>query len=263
MISENLISNLLRTLPEGRIVDICIGLHWTAVVLEVEGEYRCGLASTLAGEHDHTGQADIPRAGYLTASPASELAAFLLEAHPTRRSLGLATINALLPVPQSWTEENAEETILRLGRRKRVALIGHFPFVPRLREQLDHLDVLDQTPKAGDLPPEAAPDVLPRADVIAITSMTLHNGTLENLLQLCRPQSQVMLLGPSTPLSPLLFRYRVDFLAGSLVEDIDAVMSAVAQGGNFRQVHRAGVRLVTLKASRMGAEFAPHGSASA
>ena len=252
MPAQSLISDLLQTLPEGEIVDVCIALHWTAVVLETGGERRCGLASTLAGAHEHTGEADIPAAGHLCGTPASELAAYLRSGHPTRRSLGLATVNALLPTPPRFdADQNAEDAILQLGAGKRVALIGHFPFVPRLREQLDRLDVLDQNPKAGDLPPDAAPEVLPRADVVAITSMTIHNGTLESLLALCRPEAQVMLLGPSTPLSPVLFRYGVDLLAGSVVEDIDGVMRAVAQGGNFRQVHRAGVRLVTLRADHL------------
>jgi len=256
--SHTLIPDLLRTLPEGEIVDVCIGLRWTAVVLETGDGRRCGLASTLAGTHEHTGEPDIPAAGHLAGSPASELAAYLLAGHPTRRSVGMATVNALLPrTPQAWVDQNAEETILRLGMGKRVVLIGHFPFVPRLRAQLAHLDVLDQNPKAGDLPPEAAPDVLPRADVIAITSMTIYNNTLEPLLDLCPPQAQVMLLGPSTPLSPVLFRYGVSILAGSIVENIEAVVRAVEQGGNFRQVHHAGVRLVTLRADHLlGAKFA-------
>ena len=76
--------------------------------------------------------------------------------------------------------------------------------------------------------------------------MTLHNGTLEKLLALCRSDARVMLLGPSTPLSPVLFDYGIDLLAGSVVERIGPVLRAVSQGGNFRQVRRAGVRLVTM-----------------
>ncbi len=57
-----------------------------------------------------------------------------------------------------------------------------------------------------------------------------------------------MLLGPSTPLSPLLFDYGIRLLSGALVEEIEPVLAAVSQGANFRQVHHAGVRLVTLQA---------------
>jgi uncharacterized protein (DUF4213/DUF364 family) len=225
-------------------------LHWTAVVVETEGERRCGLASTLTGNHGHSGEPDIPAAGQLLELPAAELAAYLESAHPIRSCLGLAAVNALLKRnPDDWVDQHAEETILSLGKGNRVALIGHFPFVPRLLRELDHLDVLDLNPLDGDLPASAAPQILPKAEVVAITGMTFHNGTLEDLLALCHPDAQVLVLGPSTPLSPLLFDYGIDFLAGSIVETIEPVLRVIRQGGNFRQVRRAGVRLVTLQAN--------------
>jgi uncharacterized protein (DUF4213/DUF364 family) len=84
-------------------------------------------------------------------------------------------------------------------------------------------------------------------DVVAITGMTLLNQTLEGLLKLCSPKAYVILLGPSTPLSPVLFNYGVDIISGSIVEKIDPVLQVISQGGNFRQVHRAGVKLVNIE----------------
>ena len=243
---KKLITDLLRDLPTGEIVDVCIGLHWTAVVADVEGVRRCGLASTLRGGSYHLEEPAIIDAGNLMGMPATDLAANLKSEQPTRSSLGLAALNALLPrSPELWADQHAEETILEFGISKRVALIGHFPFVPRLREQIAHLDVLEFVPLDDDLPASAAPQIIPQADVVAITGMTLHNGTLEALLALCSPDAKVMLLGPSTPLSPVMFDYGIDLLAGAVVEKINPVLEAVRQGGNFRQVRRAGVRLVT------------------
>ena len=89
--------------------------------------------------------------------------------------------------------------------------------------------------------------VIPRAEVVAITGTTLLNHTFAQLMNLCRPQTLVLVLGPSTPLSPVLFNYGVHLLSGSVVENIEAVLQAVSQGANFRQVHRQGVRLVTME----------------
>jgi uncharacterized protein (DUF4213/DUF364 family) len=67
-------------------------------------------------------------------------------------------------------------------------------------------------------------------------------------LDLCKPDAYILVLGPSTPLSPVMADHGVNLLAGSIVEDIPAVLAALGQGANFRQVHHAGVRLITQMA---------------
>jgi uncharacterized protein (DUF4213/DUF364 family) len=126
-----------------------------------------------------------------------------------------------------------------------VALIGHFPFVERLKTRVGKLTVLELNPQPGDLPVSMAAEVLPTAKVVAITGMTLLNHTLDGLLKMCAPDALVILLGPSVPLDPLLFDMGIDILCGSVVTSVDPVLAAVRQGATFRQVHRAGVRLVT------------------
>ena len=126
-------------------------------------------------------------------------------------------------------------------------MVGHFPFIPRLRERVGRLWVLEQRPHGEDLPADAASEVIPQADVLAITGTSLINQTFEGLMALRRPGALVLLLGPTTPLSPILFDHGVHLLSGAVVEDIDMVLRAVSQGANFRQVHRQGVRLVTIR----------------
>ena len=92
---SNLLNAVVDTLPDGESVHVSIGTHWTAVVVEVDGEQRCGLASTLGGSHVH-GVADIPQAGQLESLTGLELAAFTQETQPVMVSVGVAAINALL-----------------------------------------------------------------------------------------------------------------------------------------------------------------------
>jgi uncharacterized protein (DUF4213/DUF364 family) len=246
----NLISDLLATLPDGMVKNIQVGALWTAVVVEIEGHFYCGLASTLRNDnHYHYGGGpNVRGAGCLADRTARELAELARSCRPMEAAIGLATINALLPRQEElWIDYNAEEVIAQHGAGEWVALVGHFPFVPRLRERVGNLSVLEQQPLGEDLPAEAALKVIPRADVVALTGTTLLNHTFEELINLCRPETLVMVLGPSTPLSPIMFDHGVHLLSGSVVEDIDAVLQAVSQGANFRQVHRAGVRLVTMQ----------------
>jgi len=242
----NLLSDLLDTLPDGRVADVSIGLHWTAVVIDLHGQLRCGLASTIYRDHQH-GTPDVPQAGELETLSARELAAFAQSDQPTLTSVGFAAVNALLPQqPGSWVDKNAENVIAAHGAGRSVALIGHFPFVERLRSRVGQLVVLELNPWQGDLPVSAADKVLPEAQVVAITGTALLNHTLDGLLGLCAPDALVILLGPSVPLSPLLFDQGIDILCGSIVTSINPVLAAVRQAATFRQVRRAGVRLVTI-----------------
>ncbi len=242
----NLFEKIQATLPEGTVHDVCIGLNWTAMVVDVGGQLQCGLASTMPGIHEHTGESAIPLAGQLVGRSTSELLAETPSWDSSRMSLAMATLNASLPrYSESWTERNAVDLIATQGDGKRVALVGHFPFVDVLRSKIPHLDVLDYNPLEGDLPAEAAPLVLPKAEFVAITGLTLLNGTFESLLEMCSPNAILMMLGPTTPLTPLMYDYGIDILAGTVVVDIDVVMRVVAQGGNFRQIRRTGTRPVT------------------
>lgn len=187
-------------------------------------------------------------AGRLSERSGRDLAELLRSDSLLERAIGMAALNALLPLPDQAAcgELNAEEVIAQRGAGKAVALIGHFPFVPRLRERVGRLSVLELRPHGDDLPASAAPEVIPQADVLAITGTTLINGTFAGLMALRRPDALVLVLGPTTPLSPILFDYGIHLVSGAVVENIPAVLRAVSQGANFRQVHQAGVRLVTL-----------------
>lgn len=245
-----LIDELLKTLLDGRVLTVQVGLYWTAVVVNVDGKVRCGLSATLGDDsHHYTNVPSIAEAGRLTDLPARELAGLARSSRFPETSIGMAAMNALLPpLSGGWKELHGEEVIARFGAGRKVALIGHFPFVDHLRPRVGCLWVLEQKPRAGDLPASLEPEFIPQADVLAITAATLVNHTFEQVMELRRPDALVLLLGATTPLSPLLFKYGVSIISGSRVEDVDSVVRAVAQGANFHQLRRMGVRLVSLAA---------------
>jgi hypothetical protein len=239
-------SRILASLADFPLNTVRIGINWTAVVVDKDGTEQCGLASTVTGGHNHTGEPTIPDPGQLERESTLELAGWIESEIPLRRSIGCAAINALLPRDQSsWVDQNADSAILENGKGKKVVLIGHFPFVEKIRDQLGRLDVLDFNPTGEDHHANKAPEILPEADLVAITGMTFINHTLPDLLDLCKPEAYILVLGPSTPLSPILFDFGVDLLAGAHTENIPDVLASLSQGANFRQVHKAGVRLIT------------------
>jgi uncharacterized protein (DUF4213/DUF364 family) len=127
--------------------------------------------------------------------------------------------------------------------------VGHFPFIPQLQQIARQLWVIEQRPTENEYPAEAAMDLIPQAEVVAITGTALINHTLDGLLSLCQPTAFVMVLGPSTPLSPVLFRHGVTLLSGTQVVDEAAAMRTIGQAAIFRQVE--GVRLISLSAERL------------
>jgi uncharacterized protein len=218
---------------------VLVGVHSAAVCSR-----RCGLASTLVGNNQHGGEA-VRDVGRLHLKSARELAEYARSANLVEASIGVAALNSLLEVDESKAVEmNALELLSRRGAGKKVALVGHFPFVPVLKREVGTLWVFELHPTEGDHPAEAAQALIPQADVVAVTGSTLVNHTLDALLSLSRPDAFVVLLGPSTPASALLFAHGVDALAVAQVADESVALAAISQGASFRDV--PGVRLLTL-----------------
>lgn len=236
-----ILQSLLQQLPaeEVPVRDVLVGVHWTAVCSR-----GCGLASSIRGEGPHT-DSPIRDVGRLHEKSAQELAGWVLSENLLEASIGMAALNSLLEVDETRAVEiNAAEVLAREGSGKNMAIIGHFPFVDRLRPQTRNLWVIEKRAIPGDLPEEAAEEYLPLADVVAITATTLLNHTFEHLISLCAPGALVMLLGPTTPLSPVLFEAGVNLISGARVVDEAAALQSIRQGAVFPQVQ--GARLLTF-----------------
>jgi uncharacterized protein (DUF4213/DUF364 family) len=237
------IDDLLADLPDDKVslLDVRVGPFWTVVWTEL----GAGLASTQRDAHTPHGHSLIHRAGKLLEHNARELAELLRSKSVMEAALGMAAINAQLDVDDKLvTERNAAEEIIMRGKGKRVVVVGHFPFIPRVREAVGHLDILELDPGPGELPPASAADVIPKADIVALTGTSLVNKTFDSLMSHCRPDAFVLALGPTAPLSPILFDYGVDLIAGTRVVDPVLAMTVAGQGAIFQQMK--GVRKVTM-----------------
>ena len=146
-------------------------MHWTAV-----WSHQCGLASTLTGDKPH-GHERVRDVGRLHHKSARELAEYARSDNLLEASIGVAAINSLLKVNVAQAVEiNAAEVLVREGHGKNVALVGHFPFIPRLRQAAKQLWVMEQNPIEGEYPVEAESDLIPQADVVAGCSSSLFTS---------------------------------------------------------------------------------------
>ena len=205
----------------------------------------CGLAATLPRDALKQEGPLVKEPGLLLDKTPRDLSQMVYSDSILEAAIGMATINSLLEVDLgSCTELNAAQVILEKGEGKRVAIVGHFPFLPRVREKACTLWVIEKNPKEDDLNEAEADRFIPQADVVALTGTSLTNHTLPHLLELCSPGAFVIMLGDTVPLSPVLFEYGVDALSGTRVIDPDIAMRCVSQGANFRQIK--GTRRLTM-----------------
>ncbi|MGD8388582.1 MAG: DUF364 domain-containing protein [Desulfobacteraceae bacterium] len=240
----NILKDLISTLHfDVPVRDIRQGVFHTAVKTRY-----CGLAATLPRDALRQHPPLVQEPGILHEKDPSQLVRLAFSERILEAAIGMATINSLLDVDEdSCVELNAAELILEKGKGGNVAVIGHFPFIPRVQKAVQHLWVIEKNPKEQDFSEEHADRVIPQADVVAITGTALTNHTLPGLLDLCDPKAYVILLGDTVPLSPVLFDYPIDALSGTRVMDEDLAMQCVAQGANFRQIQ--GTKRLTLTRS--------------
>ena len=236
-----ILDHLISTLDFGASVqDIRQGVFHTAVVTR-----NCGLAATLPRDALRQTPPLVKESGSLLDRTPTELVAMAYSASILEAAIGMATINSLLNIDEAFCRElNAAELILEKGKGRNIAIVGHFPFLPKVREAAKQLWVLEKNPREGDFGEDQADRWIPQADIVAITGTSLTNHTLEALLALCRPEAFVVLLGDTAPLSPVLFEYGVDAGSGTQVVEPEVVLRCVSQGANFRQIR--GVRRLTL-----------------
>jgi uncharacterized protein (DUF4213/DUF364 family) len=166
-----------------------------------------------------------------------------------RRAVGVATMNALAAM--CWERRATPDVDLQIGvdaydaaniqPGERVVVVGAFvPFLKALKRAGQTFTVLEMDPatlKPDELahfrPAEQASQVVPEADVMLITGTTLLNDTLENLLKLCRPDTRIVLVGPTVGLYPDAFLRRgADVLGGVRITAPDAFLDVLAEGGS-------------------------------
>ncbi len=236
-----ILDDLLSTLNfDAPVRDIRQGVFHTGVLTRY-----CGLAATLPRDALRQEPPMVKEPGYLTDKTARDLVSLSYSESILEAAIGMAAINSLIELDERrCIELNASELILEKGRDKRVAIVGHFPFIPRLREFCREVWVIEKNPREGDVTDAEAGEYIPGADVVAITGTSITNHTLGKLLDLCSPGSYKVMLGDSVPLSPVLFDYGIDAVSGTRVADHEIALKCVSQGANFRQIK--GVKRLTM-----------------
>ncbi|MDD3846605.1 MAG: DUF364 domain-containing protein [Syntrophorhabdaceae bacterium] len=240
----DVLTDIISTIEQdAQVQEVRRGLAWTTVVSK-----GCGLASTLGSAGcNHEATEGMVRS--FTEMTALELARNCSLSNDTAMvSLGLAAVNSLIDVDTSkCSDADGLRLAKDLGKGKNIAVIGHFPFLADVAKTARNLWIIEKRVHPGDYSEEEGKDLIPQSDIVVISSTTIINRTLGDILERCREGAVKMLLGPSTPMTETLFTLGIDMLSGSVVTDKDTVLRSVSEGVSFMQLkRRGGVRFVSM-----------------
>lgn len=212
------------------LTDVRIGLGYSYVELS---DGAAGVAWT-PDRNPASSCTHLKRAGYLHETGEQEALELLDSESHLDRAVGLATFNAINSrIKRSYNDSEAISR-LNITAADHVVMVGYFaPVIPRIQKTGCHLDVLECNPdKPGNIELASAPEILSRCDVAIITSTSIINNTIDELLSNLQRNRAAVMLGPSTPLCPELFKdTRISQLSGSRVKNRDQVKEVISQGG--------------------------------
>jgi uncharacterized protein (DUF4213/DUF364 family) len=236
-IEEDLVHAMLDAMerPDALVEQVVVGPKFIAVV----AGGRMGMASLL-GACMRPHEAGTMEG--LIGQEACQVAENLKSLSPFAVCLGTAALNAANapdPVCLPETDAPAEALIAELGRDRVVGLVGEFPFVSALKEQVGELHLFELGDVPGAVPRDAWDEALSGLDVLAVTGTAVLTRQMAYFLSRASRATAVV-LGPTTPLSRALFRFGADHLCGSVFTEMNQVLEGVRSGISFRAMKKKG-----------------------
>ena len=229
---DQLKNDLIASVTEDEsLKDVVVGLNLTAVESK-----NLGMASTVFDLK--TSFIKMDQAGHFHELTTLQLIRKLKSKNVLEASLGMAALNSMIDVSESMESMNAYKIIEEKGIAKNIGVIGHFPFVERLKKIYKNCWVFEKRPRPGDYHADDMFSFLPLCDVVVITGQTIINGSIENILGASIQAFKIM-LGPSTPLNSVLFDYGID--------DITSCLNFLIEEGIFSKTGKGSGQKIDTK----------------
>lgn len=230
--------------------EIRIGVFYTGVVLS---SGHAGMSYTPVQEIPEAvccprSHAKMPAAGELLNKHITELMEYALDDNVLKATVGMAAINALSSVllekddckykPSAYG--NALELVDITGNDT-VAMVGAFtPFIKKISEITEKLFVIEKNPRVVGKDDtfkiesaERLEEIIPRANILIITGVTLVNHTLGPILDLAEKASEIVVVGPTASVYPEpLFKRGVTVMGGVRITDPARMIHLIGEAGS-------------------------------
>lgn len=190
----------------------------------------------------------MPLSGKLSNVPVKQYLDDIFCDNVLRRTLGIATLNALSTI--IWESEDSTYIPI-IGRdafdeidvtkyNKTVVVGALIPMLKKLIANDCDFTILEQdsrTLKDHELkfyaPAEDAYKYVPDADLLVITGVTVLNGTLSELLEMAKPEAEILVTGPTASMIPdVFFEKGVTMTGGIIVTNADELLDIISEAGS-------------------------------
>ncbi|MEW6077316.1 MAG: DUF364 domain-containing protein [Thermodesulfobacteriota bacterium] len=223
---------------------LCLGLGYTAVCTSDGG---IGIAysyfeskNTCMMHHNYQDPEGEPAIG---------LVRKILADSPLERSMALAAINALnYDTARNLPAEPDNQVLLDqlgVGKGTRVVMVGAIkPLIHLIEKRGADLVLCDLGQQIGNQ--QSVYEKLSQwAQALVLTSTSLLNNTVEDILGHVSHETRTVLLGPSTPMVGEVFTsLPVHFLAGTVPVDRAATLRAIRHGTGTPVIQKAGRKVI-------------------
>ncbi|MCS7199605.1 MAG: DUF364 domain-containing protein [Caldimicrobium sp.] len=230
-----------------RVKKVLVGLFYTLAEVERTGY---GLAYTPKELiEDCCGFAE----GALWREPADILVKKYLSSGVLESTVALAVINALLNNRKEILRETTTEDPLSNGKltlQDEILMIGYIePIFKKLERKVGRIWLIEREGSQEGL------KIITETGKISlaiVTSATLVNKTFHKLVPYLEKIPEVILMGPSTPLAPELFKFTpVTWLSGVVVKEGDLLFRLICEGKGAPVLFKSGaLQKVNLKIKR-------------
>ena len=232
-LKQEIIKN--ESLSTLRLLDVRFGLRYSAVMVE---NGNCGVAFSYSSEMFVE---DPPiKPGLISSKTTVNDILSLPSDMFFTNVLQTATINALSDISSYDVLEKDVMDVVKITKDDTVSMIGAIhPFIERIKKKSKALYVFERwrSPHTTLYPDWAAPDILEKSDVILFTGASIINKSFDILIKYAKAASEIVVVGPSTPLYPSVFKKRgVTLIGGIIVHNPTEALKIVSEAGGTRHL---------------------------
>jgi len=218
---------------------VCVGICYTFVEIERGG--GTGLAYTPVEELKTT--CGINEDLNFWKAPADLLIKNYLSPNLLESAIGLATINAVFSNKKTlWKHAVSGDVFsqIELSSKDEVLMIGYFESILKKLEGIaDYLWIIGKDWMEKEY---TISEIAKKVKLVIITGASLVDKSLDLILKKVEDVREVLLMGPSVPLNPEVFKFTpITWLCGSIVKNSEFLFRKVCEGKGTRIFFKQGL----------------------